>query len=67
MLFTFGAQYSPEEKSCEKEEKVPARRQVIDKLNIFIVVNFPDITNNSGLKYKYPAGSQYGLQYYALL
>ncbi|MDF1558572.1 MAG: hypothetical protein P1P83_00015 [Bacteroidales bacterium] len=65
MLFTFGALCSPAEKSCEKEEKVPARRHVIDKLNIFIVVNFPDITNNSGLKYKYPAAPQCGSQNYA--
>ncbi len=44
-----------EEKSCATEEKVEIKRHDINKLNIFIAVKFPDIANNLGLKYKYPA------------
>jgi len=37
-----------EEKSWEREEKVEIKRHDIDKLNIFIPVNFSAITNISG-------------------
>ncbi len=55
MVLTFGAAYSAQEKSCAKEEKDEVKRYDIDKLNIFIVAKFPDITNNLGPKYKFPA------------
>jgi hypothetical protein len=44
MLFTFGAAYSAEEKSCADEQKRDIKKQDIDKLNIFTTLKFPDIT-----------------------
>lgn len=55
MLLTSGEEYSAEEKSCAVEEKDEVKRYDIDKLNIFIVEKFPDITINLGPKYKFPA------------
>jgi len=55
MLFTFGAAYSAEEKSCADKQKREIKKQGIDKLNIFTTLKFPDITESLVLKYKYPA------------